>query len=140
MDRRRAASCRDDGSMIVGWLGRIALTLTLLGLASFEVLSVVVARVGIADDGLTAASAAQTQYQNSKNVALAYQAAAAVAESHGETIPAASFKVYTDGAVSFDITKTATTLLLYRWSRTAKYAVVTTHIDESALQKSGLSP
>lgn len=127
----------DRGGIVLGWLARITITLSLLGLAGFEVLSIAVTHVTIQDIGSQSADAALTSLQQQQTPQQAYQAAAAVAEGQGATIPARSFRVNTDGTVSFQLHKTAPTLVLYRISLLRKYAEVTWPVTAGPLAGSG---
>lgn len=135
-----ATSASDAGSIVLGWLTRLTVTLTLLGVACFEVLSIAVARISIEDYGKSAGQAAVTTYASSDDVGLAYQSASAVATEHNATIPRKSFQVMPDGSVTFDIHTTATTLLLFRLDRTAPLADVSTTIYEEPFEQSGQQP
>ena len=134
------AASRDDGSIVLGWLTRIALTLTILGITVFEVLSIVVANVSMQDYGQLAGQAAITSYASTKSVDQAYEAAVAVADEHNATIPRDSFQMMPDGGVTFDINATATTLLLYRLDQTASLAKVHATIHETPFEESGQQP
>lgn len=129
----------DRGSIVLGWLTRLVVTLGLLGVVGFEVLSVVVAHVQIQDIGQSAAQEALTTYQGSSNPALAYQSAEEYADSHGSKIPQKSF-IITPQSVTFNIIKVAPTLLLYRWDKVAHYAVVETTIYAEPLEAGGSLP
>jgi hypothetical protein len=129
----------DSGSIVFGWLGRLSFTLILLGVICFEVLSLVVTRVGLEDVGQTAGDRALTVYQESKNPNSAYLAADEYAASQGASLVKKSFTI-SDDAVSFDLEKTAPTLLLFRLDATAKYADVKTTIYAEPFVQSGSSP
>lgn len=129
----------DSGSIVFGWLGRLTLTLTLLGLICFEVLSIVVTRVGLEDVGQTAGDRALTVYAESNNTTSAYLAADQYASTQGASLVKKSFSVSED-AVSFDLKKTAPTLLLFRLDLTADYAEVTTTIYAEPFVQSNSTP
>ena len=138
--RLRVADANSDaGSIVFGWLGRLTLTLTLLGLLCFEVLSIVVTHVSVEDVGQTAGDRALTEYANTGNATTAFLAADEYAASQGAELVKKSFTVSKD-AVSFDLKKTAPTLLLYRFDATAGYAEVTTTIYAEPFVKSSSSP
>lgn len=132
---------RDDetGSIVFGWLGRLAFTLIVVGVICFEVLSIVVTRVGLEDVGQTAGDRALTVYSETRNPSSAYLAADQYAASQGAALVQKSFTI-SDEAVSFDLEKTAPTLLLYRLDATAKYADVKTTIYAEPFVQSGSSP
>ena len=105
----------------------MALTLTVLGLAAFEVMSIAVTHVAVEDMGRTAGDRALTTYADTGDPYQAYLAADAYITENGAEMNRKSFEI-TDDAVSFDMKKTAPTLLLYRVDATAGYAEVRTHI------------
>jgi hypothetical protein len=129
----------DSGSIVFGWLGRLTLTLTLLGVICFEVLSIVVTRVGLDDVGQTAGDRALTVYAETRNPTSAYLAADQYAASEGATLVKKSFTV-SDDATSFKLKKTAPTLLLFRLDATAQWAEVTTTIYAEPFVQSGSTP
>jgi len=135
--RMRSTFRADDGSIVFGWLARVTLTLTLLGIVCFEVLSIVVARFSLEDNGLEAAAAAVTSYQAYGSPRLALTAADTVAEKYGATIVKKSFRVNPDASVSFEIRNTATTLVLFRIGPLASLAEVQTTIYDEPLEASG---
>lgn len=129
----------DSGSIVFGWLGRLTLTLTLLGLLCFEVLSIVVTHVGLEDVGRTAGDRALTVYAETNNPTTAYLAADQYASSQGASLVKKTFTV-TEDAVSFDLKKTAPTLLLFRLDATAGYAEVTTTVYAEPFVAGSSSP
>lgn len=133
---RRAVD--DRGSIVFGWLARLTLVLGLLGLVAFEVMSIAVARVSLQDYGQEAAQDAIHTYQETHNPRLALQSATAVAEEHGATIGKHTFTISPDGAVSFSISNTATTLLLYRVDQMASLAHVHTTIYQEPIEDAGI--
>jgi hypothetical protein len=132
---RRSSS--DHGGIVLGWLTRITLIFTILGVLGFEVLSIAVAHVQIQDVGQSAGHEAIRVYESSHNQVLAYEAASAYAESHNAHVNKKSF-VITDESVSFDIVKVAPTLLMFRWDKLAKYTEVKTTVYEEPLESGGL--
>jgi hypothetical protein len=130
---------RDDGSIVFGWLGRVALTLTVLGVVTFEVLSIVIVHVSLEDVGRTAADQALTAYANNHDPYQAYLAADAYATENGAVLVKKSFEITSD-SVSFDLKKTAPTLLLYRLDATAGLAEVKTTVYEEPIVEGGSMP
>ncbi len=129
----------DSGSIVVGWLTRLVLTLAILGLVTFEVLSIVVAKVQLQDTGSTAAHAALDSYLANPNATLAYDTAATYATAHDAKIVKKSFVITAD-SVTFELKGTAPTLLLYRWSRTADLANIDTTVYAEPFEANGSSP
>ncbi len=132
--RRRSSS--DHGDIVLGWLTRITVIFTVLGVVGFEVLSIAVAHVQIQDIGQTAGQDAIETYHQSRNPVLAYDTAKAYAESHDARIVKKSF-VIDDESVSFDLVKVAPTLLMYRWDKLAKYTEVTSTVYQESLESGG---
>ena len=129
----------ETGSIVFGWLGRLSLTIAVIGVICFEVLSILVTRVGLDDIGRTAGDRALTVYAESHDPTSAYLAADQYASSQGASLVEKSFTI-SDEAVSFDLKKTAPTLLLYRLDATADYAEVKTTIYAEPLVQGGSSP
>ena len=126
----------DRGGIVLGWLTRITLIFTILGVVGFEVLSVAVAHVQVQDIGQTAGQDAIASYQQSRNSTLAYEAASAYAESHDARVVKKSF-VIDDESVTFDLVKVAPTLLMFRWDKLAKYTEVTGTVYQEPLESGG---
>jgi hypothetical protein len=117
----------DDGSIVFGWLGRITIILGILALVTFETLSIAVAKVDLQDTGSTAAQSALESYAQNQNADVAYEIAEAYVEQHDSKIVKKTF-VITPQSVTFDVKRTAPTLVLYRWSETAGWAKIRTTI------------
>ena len=107
------ASARDRGDIVLGWLTRLVVFLSALGLIGFDAIAVAQAKFQAADRATTAASAASTSWASSKNLQTAFNAAYATAQD-GDTIETETFQVATDGQVTLRLHHTATTLLLHR--------------------------
>jgi hypothetical protein len=131
---------QDTGSIVLGWLARVTLALAAMGLVGFELLSVGVTHVTVADIGNGSADAAQTAYAIQRNAATAYTAAEAFAKESGAHIPKRSFTVNPDGSMQFTVVKTAPTLVLRRIGPLAHLAVVEYSVDAPSLESSGTSP
>lgn len=112
----------DRGDIVLGWLSRVVVVLALLGIVAFDALSVGIARVSAEDDAGAAARAASEAWRERADVQQAYEAAVAVATEHGEQIAPDDFRIEADGTVHLTVTRTATTLVLYRVGPLAKYA------------------
>lgn len=115
----------ERGDIIVGWLTKIVVVLALVGVVGFDLVSVGAAKVSAADTASRAARAGADVWADTKgDVQAAYLAALRHAEEHGGAIDPADFTVATDGTVTVKVTRTATTLLLYRHGTTKKWAHV----------------
>ena len=115
----------ERGTIIVGWLTKVALVLTVLGIFGFDLVSVATTKMSAADDASRAASEAADVYADTKgDVAEAYAAALDYAEDHGGTIDPKDFVVDDDGTIHVKLVKTATTLIFYRNGTSKKWAHV----------------
>ena len=121
----------DRGDIIVGWFAKIAVVLAIVGVLGFEATSIGVAHVQTADLAKSAARAGSREWQRSKDIQRAYDAAEAVALAEAGTVDPKSFKVDPDATVTLTVEKEASTLLLYRVGATKKW----TKIRETAQGK-----
>jgi hypothetical protein len=121
--RRRAEGRDDRGDIVLGWFARVIVFLLFIGILAFESLSLVTTRVNSVDIAQQAAIAGAEGYAAGKTWEAAYAAAEKVAiERDAELLPD-EFVVTREGAVDLALTKTATTLFLYRTEATGKWAV-----------------
>jgi hypothetical protein len=121
----------DDGFLLAGWLIKTAATLAVLGFVGYDGFSVVTTNLSVADRAGTYASTAADAYlagaKDPEIVQKAYDAVAAAAQQHGDTVPPASFRITTDGAVTLVVTHTAPTL----WMKSIGPLVRYTHVSAS---------
>lgn len=123
----------ERGSIIVGWLTKVAVVLTLVGVIGFDLISVATTKVGAADDAQQAARMGAEAYADTRgDVQEAYAAALEHAEKHGGSIDPADFVVQQDGTVRVKVVKTATTLVFYRSGATKKWAHVVAEASAKA--------
>ena len=111
----------DRGDIILGWLTKLVVVLSVLGVLGFDAVSLVQARFQASDRAATAAGAAAAEYATSKDVQKAYNAAFATTVDN-DTIETGTFKVASDGTVDLRLHHEATTLLVQRISPLRKYA------------------
>jgi hypothetical protein len=115
----------DRGSIVVGWLTKVVVTLAVVALIAFDLISIVTARLGVTDDANSAAEAANVAWNDTKgNVQSAYNAAAAYAESHGETCPVNYFHISSTGEVHLRLSGSATTFAVGHIGPLKKLATV----------------
>ena len=116
----------DAGVIVLGWLTKIVLSLTLAGLIGFDVISVVVANFSAGERGTTAARAASTACLASKgDVQQAYDAAYDVALEYTDTVDTVGFTCVPAGDVSLVYRHEAATLLMSKIGPLKKYTVAT---------------
>lgn len=107
---------RNRGDIVLGWLVKVTLVLTMLGVCAFDGISVAVTRVRVTDDAAAAANAASDTWQRSGSTDMqaAYDTAAGFAGSRDERVPTSSFHIDPDGTVHLELRGRASTLLLHR--------------------------
>jgi len=120
-------SGRDSGSIVLGWLTKLTVTLVLTGVVLFDSVSVGVVRMSAADDANNAAQSASFEWQRSHNLQLAYNAAVNTITNPNEDLLTRGFTIDADGTVHLLLRRTATTLVLYRVGPLKKYTTVTAH-------------
>jgi len=122
---------RDSGSIVLGWLTKLTVTLVLVGIVLFDSVSVGVVRMSASDDANNAASSAAYEWQRSHSLQLAFQAAVNTVTNPSEQVLSRGFTIDPDGSVHLLLRRTATTLVLYRIGSLKKYATVTAHGEAS---------
>ena len=115
---------RDSGSMVIGWLVKVAAVLTIIGIIGFDGVSMAVSHLNAQDDANSAASAAAETWQQTHNVQQALQSAIDAAGSN-DTVVAKTLVIDNDGTVHLSVQRHATTLLMYRLGPLKKYVTVT---------------
>ena len=101
---------------MLGWLTRIVVIISIAGLGLFDAISIGSTAMTVADQGSYAALQASEAWQTNKDVQTVYNAAVAAAaeENPANVIATKDFKVDEDGTVHLTVSRTATTLILYR--------------------------
>ena len=114
----------DRGDIVLSWLTKIVVIFGLAGIVFFDAVSIGVTASSLADQGSFAAREASARWQATGNLQAAYDTALEVAvESNAlNTVDTSTFRVDEDDRVHLTIAREATTLVLYRWDRTAKWA------------------
>lgn len=114
----------DRGDIVLSWLTKLVVIMGLAGILFFDAISVGVTATSLTDQGNFAAREASEAWQSSKSVQKAYEAAlaSAVEANPQNRIDTKTFRIDADNTVRLTISRKATTLVLYRWSRTAGWA------------------
>lgn len=100
--------------MVLGWLTKLVVVLSVLGVLGLDAFAWASARVGAQDSAERAGRAAASSWQRTPQLQSAYEAALEeVAASH-DTIDAATFTATPDGAVTLTLRRDASTLVLHR--------------------------
>jgi hypothetical protein len=116
----------DRGDIVMGWLTKIVLVLGIAGLGLFDALSIGSTAVSLSDQGQYAAREASEVWQQTDSVQKSYDAAVATAASQNaqNVVDPESFRIDRDNTVHLRIERTATTIVLHHWGRTASWAVL----------------
>ncbi len=122
-----ADGLRDRGDIVVGWLGKVAVGIFIVGIVVFDGLSVFSTRLAVQDDAGQAARAASDSWQAAKSGPQALLAAeeAAKAESPDNALTANSLKIASDGTVTLTVRRTARSLVLRHISPLRKWTQAT---------------
>jgi len=123
LDRR--GSDGERGDIVLGWLVKLVVTLAIVGVVIFEAGAVIFAHIGADTAANDASGEAAIAYSHAQDAKAAEAAARSSAEMNGAKLIA--FSVSADGKnVQVTVEKTASTLLLHRFSATRSWAVVRT--------------
>jgi hypothetical protein len=114
----------DQGSIVVGWLGRLVVLFGVLGAVAYDGFSVMVANFGAADDATVAASAAADEYKTHGDIRAAYDAANKAVSGKGDTIEVKTFSIASDGKVTLTIDRHPSTLWIHRVGPLKKWTQV----------------
>ena len=109
-DPRRVTS--DRGDIVLGWLTKLVVILSLLGVVGFDLASLASTRFQAEDHAQSAARAAARAWTGPATLQAAYDAAVAEVVEHGDTIDPQSFSVRPDGTVTLTLLRTAPTLVV----------------------------
>jgi hypothetical protein len=113
----------DEGSIVIGWITKLAVVAAIFGVLGFDGISVGVAHLTTADAAANAVQAASQSYEVRKDINVAFAAAAQTLNSH-EELQSKGFSIAADGTATLTITNTVKTLVLERTSKTKGWAVV----------------
>jgi hypothetical protein len=116
----------DRGDIILGWLTKLVVVLGVAGLFLFDAISLGTTAMNLSDQGSHAARQASEVWQTTKSVQKAYEAAVATAtEQNAENVVVAkTFRIDEDNTVHFTIKRTANSILLFRWDKSAEWAKI----------------
>jgi hypothetical protein len=105
----------ERGDIVLGWLTKLVVVLSVLGLVAFDALSIGVASLSLADDGRAAAREASSVWLNTGRVQPTYDAAVLSARGGdpGNDVLADTFTIAADGTVTLTIRRTPPTLVAH---------------------------
>jgi hypothetical protein len=123
----RLGAERDRGDIVLGWLTRIVVVLAIAGLGLFDAISVGSTAVSLSDQGNLAAREASEIWQSTDSVQAAYDAAvtSATEANPQNVVDPKTFTIDEDNTVHLTVSRTATSIVLYHWGPTAKWAELT---------------
>lgn len=106
----------ERGDIVLSWLTKLAVIFGLAGIALFDGISVGVTHSSVADQGSFAAREASETWSATKDLQKAFLTASTVAAEQDSLniVDPKSFRVDADGTIHLKISRTATTLVLYR--------------------------
>ena len=108
----RLPGTNDRGAMLIGWLTKLVVSLTVIGVLSLDAVSMGVTRFQAEDHAQQAARIAAQTYRTGENLQKAYDAALASVASQGDAIDTVSFAVDPTGAVTLRLRRKVPTLLI----------------------------
>lgn len=123
---------RDAGTIVMGWLIKVALVLVVFGVTAFDSVSVASAHLSTSDDANSAASAAAADFQSSHNIQSALSAAKDAITNPNEVLLSNSLTIHPDGSASVTVERKITTLVMYRIGPLKKYTVIQVRGQASA--------
>lgn len=103
---------RDGGGVVIGWLTKLVLAITVAAVILFDGLSIGLAHLYASDDANAAAAAASDTWFATHDPSQALASAQASAETHHETVVVSSFRILPDGTVDLSVQKTVRTMLV----------------------------
>lgn len=116
----------ERGDIVLSWLSKLVVFLGLAGVVLFDAISIGVTHSGVADAGSFAAHEASATWLAGHDLQQAYETATVTAGKANSlnVIDPKTFTVDPDGTVHLTISRTATTLVLYRIGPIKKWADV----------------
>ena len=114
----------DRGGIVLGWLTKLAVGLSITGLVGFDLVSLGASRLHAEDHAQTAARTAVESYTGPKDLQAAYDAALAEVLGEGDSIDTQTFAFTPDGTVTLTLHTTAPTLLVHKLAPLREYTKV----------------
>lgn len=93
----------DEGSMVLGWLARIAIVVAIVGVIGFDAIAIAQVHVRADDAAGQAADQAATTWQATHDFAKAVRVAQTAAAQDDMTVAAKDVKVQPDGSVTVTV-------------------------------------
>ena len=106
-------NARDEGTIVLGWLTKLVVVLSVLGFLAYDGIAIVTATFSTSDRANTLASEAADDVKSFKDINKAYDAIAAEAEADGDTIRPQDFTVQSNGSVTLVLRHETTSLWMH---------------------------
>ena len=113
----------DRGDVILGWLTKLIVLVSLLGVVGFDAVTLGAAPFTTEDHAQTAARAAGEAYRATPNPQTAYDAALESIVTTGDTIDAPTFAVAPDGSVTLTVRHETATLLVSKVPQLRRFTI-----------------
>jgi hypothetical protein len=106
---------RDEGGIVLGWLTKLAVSLAIVGVVLFDVISVATAKMSVEDQGAAAAFTASDTFARTHDAKQSLDSAQkAVAESNPTNVlDVNTFRIDPDGTVHLRVSREAPTLVAH---------------------------
>jgi type II secretory pathway component PulJ len=129
------ATGSDTGDIVIGWLTRVVVAISLVGLAAFDAISIGVSRLAVEDTAVQAAREASSELQRTHDILAAHATAVAVATEANalNEVPPERFEVLPDGSIRLVVTRDATTFVVHRIGWIADWTQVQAQVTGKAL-------
>ena len=133
--RRAAPGHGDAGGIVLGWLTKLVVVLSLAGVVAFDAISIGASRLSVEDQAHLAARESSMELDRTRDAQLAYNVAVATAvESHAlNEVPPSTFAPAPDGTVSLELHRVAATLVVHRVPWIADWAHVSARAAANGL-------
>jgi hypothetical protein len=127
MGTGQAGGHSDDlGSIVIGWLTRVALALAVVGILGYDAVAIGQGRVNAADEADQIAQDAHDTWSETHNVNKAYATARDEAAAKGDSIPAGGFTIEPKtGLVTVKVRHSVDTLIVKRFGFSRPWTTMT---------------
>lgn len=102
----------ERGDIVLGWLTKLVVALSLVGVVAFDGASLLQTRFGVEDRASSAARVASEALETTPTAQAAFDAASAELDGKVEVVEAVTLGA--DGSVTVRVSRDATTLVLHR--------------------------
>jgi hypothetical protein len=115
----------DDGSIVLGWMVKIAITIAVVGVLLFDGVTIAMAHTRVVDAANSAATAGMQAYATTKSVAKAKAAAVSAAEEADAVVVSPGVVVAKNGSVTVTVQVTVNTTVLGKLPGTKTWPTAT---------------